>query len=102
MIQLLILDVHTNADHQPPHKKSKKAFKKVSFLDLPFEPNDPLFDYDPIPWPLRLFDDAADYNYNNDTIQTALYESYSCICDILTGRQPHPIITLFSTHMAQQ
>jgi hypothetical protein len=68
----------------------------------PLEPNDSLFDYDPIPWPLRLFDDAADYNYTNDTIQTALYESYSCVCDILTGRQSHPIVALFSTHMAQQ
>jgi len=51
---------------------------------------------------LRLFEDAADYDYANDTIQTALYESYSCICDILTGRQSHPITALFSTHMAQQ
>jgi hypothetical protein len=51
---------------------------------------------------LRLFDDAADHDYTNDTIQTALYESYSCVCDILTGRQSHPITTLFSTHMAEQ
>ena len=102
MIRLLILDVHAKADQQPPCKKAKKAVKKVLFSDLPLEPKDSLFDYDPIPWPLRLFDDAADYDYTNDTIQNALYESYSCICDILTGRQSHPITALFSTHMAQQ
>ena len=102
MVQLLIIDVYANADQQPPHKKSKKAVKKVSFSDLPLEPNDSLFDYDPIHWPLCLFEDAVDYDYANNTIQTALYKSYSCICDILTGCQSHPITALFSTHMAQQ
>jgi hypothetical protein len=49
-----------------------------------------------------LLDDAADHGYTNDTIQTALYEAYSCIFDIVTGDQPHPIVQLFHAHMAQE
>jgi hypothetical protein len=55
-----------------------------------------------IRWPLRLHEDAADYDYVNDEIQTALYEAYSSVHDILTRRMQHPIMELFSKHMVQQ
>jgi hypothetical protein len=71
--------------------KLKKAAKNVSFAQS-----------DAIQWPLRLFDDAADYDYTNDAIQTPLYEAYSSVCDIISGRQPHTITLLFSAHMTQQ
>jgi len=55
-----------------------------------------------IRWPLRLFDDAADYDYTNDAIQEPLYNAYSSIYDILTGHRPHEIVALFSAHMAKE
>jgi hypothetical protein len=55
-----------------------------------------------IRWPLSLHRDAADLGYINDGIQTALYNAYSSIFDILTGRRQHPIMDLFSAHMANR
>jgi hypothetical protein len=55
-----------------------------------------------IQWPLRLHDDAVDHGYQNDTIQTALYEAYSTVFDILVGTQDHPIMSLFARHMKKQ
>jgi hypothetical protein len=76
--------------------KSKKVTKKSSFPQPSPGPNDM------IQWPLRLLENAADYDYMNDTIQTPLYEAYSSIFDIVTGHKPHPIVELFATHMAQE
>jgi hypothetical protein len=55
-----------------------------------------------IRWPLRLQDNAADYDYGNDAIQTPMYDAYSTIFDILTGKMQHPIMLLFSQHMDTQ
>jgi len=60
------------------------------------------FQVGPIRWPLRLQDNAADHDYHNDAIQTALYDAYSAIFDILTGTTQHPIMTFFSQHMKDQ
>jgi hypothetical protein len=55
-----------------------------------------------IGWPLRLWDDTADFDYVNDALQTPLYEAYSSIFDIITGHAAHPIMPLFRTHLAQE
>lgn len=55
-----------------------------------------------IRWPQRLQESAADYGYSNDGIQTALYEAYPSVVEVLIGRQHHPIMELFSNHMATQ
>ena len=55
-----------------------------------------------IQWPLQLCDDGADKGYTNDTLQTALYETFSSVFDIIMGHQPHPIMNLFSSFMEQQ
>jgi hypothetical protein len=49
-----------------------------------------------------LFNDAADYNYTNDTIQTPLYDAYSSIFDIIAGHTAHPIMPLFRAHMENE
>jgi hypothetical protein len=51
---------------------------------------------------LRLWDDAADYDYTNDAVQTPLYDAYSSIYNIVTGHLAHPIMTLFHAHMVQE
>jgi hypothetical protein len=53
-----------------------------------------------IRWPLSLHEDAADLDYVNDNIQTALYDAYSSVFDILTGRRQHPILDLLSAYRA--
>ena len=53
-----------------------------------------------IRWPLSLHEDASDHYYTHDGIQMALYDAYSSVFDILTGQQEHPIMDLYSTHMA--
>jgi len=55
-----------------------------------------------IQWPLSLHKDAADLDYINNDIQTALYDAYSSVFDILTGQRQHPIMGLFSAHMANR
>jgi hypothetical protein len=52
-----------------------------------------------IRWPLQLCDNAADLEYTNDTIQTALHDAFSSIFDIIVGHQSHPIVDLFSSFM---
>ena len=52
-----------------------------------------------IRWPLRLQEEAAFYNYTNDPIQTALYDAFSTIFDILVGATPHPLAQLFDEYM---
>ena len=54
-----------------------------------------------IRWPLWLHEDAADHGYTNDDIQTALFDAYSSVFDILTKQQEHPIMDLFQIHMAE-
>jgi hypothetical protein len=49
---------------------------------------------------MRLSSGAADHGYTNDTIQTALYHTFSSIFDIIVGQ--HPIIDLFSSFMTRQ
>jgi hypothetical protein len=51
---------------------------------------------------LQLCDDAADHDYVNDSLQTPLVEAYSSIFNIITRQIPHPIMQLFSTHIAQE
>ena len=53
-------------------------------------------------WPLRLQDNATDYDYCNNAIQMPLYDAYSTIFSILTGTAQHPIIPLFNQHMEEQ
>jgi hypothetical protein len=116
ILSLLVCFVHASPlpdahlKSQPSHKhtsrkvsaqvnkklESKKVPKKSSFPQPSPGPNDM------IQWPLRLFENAADYDYMNDTIQTPLYEAYSSIFDIVTGHEPHPIVELFAAHMAQE
>jgi hypothetical protein len=52
-------------------------------------------------WPVWLHEDAADRDYTNDDVQTALYDAFSSVYDVLTGQTQHPIMDLFSTHMAE-
>jgi hypothetical protein len=55
-----------------------------------------------IRWPLRLQDEAAFHNYTHARIQTALYDAFSSIFDILLETKPHPLIQLFDEHMNQR
>jgi hypothetical protein len=55
-----------------------------------------------IGWPLRLWDDAAEFGYTDDSLQTPLYEAYSTIFDIVTGHVAHPIMQLFRTHLTTE
>jgi len=55
-----------------------------------------------IRWPLSLHGDAADLSYIDNVIQTALYDAYSSVFDILTGQQQHPIMDLLSAHMTNR
>ena len=55
-----------------------------------------------IRWPLSLHADAADLGYIDDIIQTALYDAYSSVFDILTGQRQHPIMDLLSAHMTNR
>ena len=52
-----------------------------------------------IRWPLRLQDEAAFHGYTNDLIQTALYDAFSAIFDILVGAAPHPLAQLFDEYI---
>jgi hypothetical protein len=52
-----------------------------------------------IRWPLRLQEEAAFHNYVNDPIQTALYDAFSTIFDILVGATPHPLAQLFDEYV---
>lgn len=51
---------------------------------------------------MRLRENAADQGYSNDDIQTALYEAYSTVCDIIVGDRKHPLDDLYIKHIAQK
>ena len=53
-------------------------------------------------WPLQLQADAADYGYSNNAIQTALYDAYSSIYDIIIGAKEHPLAVLFDKHVKEK
>jgi hypothetical protein len=52
-----------------------------------------------IRWPLRLQEEAAFHSYANDLIQTAFYNAFSTIFDILVGATPHPLAQLFDEYV---
>jgi len=52
-----------------------------------------------IRWPLRLQEEAAFHNYANDPIQTALYDAFSTIFNILVGATPHRLAQLFDEYV---
>lgn len=49
---------------------------------------------------MRLYDDAADSGYTNDTIQTALFNGFSSVLDIVTGVTEHPLMDKYKAHMS--
>jgi hypothetical protein len=55
-----------------------------------------------IRWPLRLQDEAAFHNYTHDRIQTALYDAFSSIFDVLSGTMPHPLTQLFDEYLEKK
>lgn len=52
-----------------------------------------------IRWPLRLQEEVAFHNYTNDVIQTALYNAFSSVFDIILGIKHHPLMDFFDKHM---
>jgi hypothetical protein len=52
-----------------------------------------------IRWLLRLQDEAAFHDYTHDRIQTALYNAFSSIFDILSGTTLHPLTQLFDEYL---
>ena len=55
-----------------------------------------------IRWPLRLQDEPAFHDYTHDKIQTALYDAFSSIFDILLGTMPHPLTQLFGEYLEKK
>jgi hypothetical protein len=55
-----------------------------------------------IRWPLRLQDEATFHDYTHDRIQTALYDAFSSIFDILSGMTPHPLTQLFDEYLEKK
>jgi hypothetical protein len=57
-----------------------------------------------IRWPLRLHEEAAFHDYGNHSIQTALYNAFSSVFDVLVGITQHPLAQYFDEYMqtAQQ